>query len=169
MPNEIHRKLLVAITDLDFGVSFVELDSLPNGDLAWCAPVTSCEDCDIAEIFYQIKVGTSPTDGGDFRFYVGRGDDGSGEIRAGTDDITTTDHGTEATAADVSRVLGALGPPLKSVRVDGNTDSIYSGSFRVWYPGADFNVYLYNNTGAALNGTSSPHLVRVRGWGPEVQ
>ena len=131
--------------------------------------MTSCEDCDVAEVFYQIKVGTSPTSGNTFSFYVGRGDDNGSEIRGGTDDITTTDHGTEGTAADVSRVLGTLGPMLHVVQVDGTSNIVYSGSFKVWYPGADFNVYIYNDTGVALNGTSSPHKMRVRGWGPEVQ
>jgi len=168
MPNEIHRKIGVAIDDLDFDASFATLDSLGDGDLAWCAPVTTLEDCDVAEVFYQIKVGTSPTSGNTFSFYIGRSDSSS-SIYAGTDDITTTDHGTETTDADISRVLGTLGPPLHVVQVDGTSDIVYSGTFKVWYPGNDFNVFVYNDTGAAFNGTSSPHKMRIKGWLPEVQ
>lgn len=169
MPNEIHRKVAVAIADLDFDLAFAALDSLGDGDIAWSAPVTSMEDCEWAEVFYKIKVGTSPTAGGTIAFYAGRADDGSGEIRSGTDDITTTDHGTETTAADVTRVLGTLGPVLHVVQVDATSNIVYSGSFRIWYPGADFNVFVYNNTGVAFNGTSSPHVMRIRGNLPEIQ
>lgn len=169
MANEIHRKLLVTLADLDFDTAFAALDSLADGDLAWCAPITTLEDCDFAEFFPRIKVGTSPTSGGTIEFYAGGGDDGGTEKRVGTDDITTTDHGTETTDADITRVLGTLGAPLFVISVDGTTDKIYTAKFRLWYPGADVNLFVLNNTGAALNGTSSPHSVSVRGWGPEVQ
>lgn len=169
MANEVHRKLLVALADLNFGSSFANLDSLADGDLAWSSPLTSLEDCDFAEFFSRLKVGTSPTNGGTIEFYAGRGDDGSPEKRVGTDDITTTATGTETTDADIARILGTLGAPLFVIAVDGTTDKIYTASFRMWYPGADCQLFVLNNTGAALNGTGSPHSISVRGWGPEVQ
>lgn len=169
MPTAVHRSLLVALANVDFGASFAELDSLPDGDLAWCAPITSLEDCDFADFFARIKVGTSPTAGGTIEFYAGGGDDGGTEKRVGTDDIVTTDHGKEATDADITRVLGTLGAPIAVISVDATTDKIYTVRFPLWYPGADVNLFVLNNTGAALNGTSSPHSVSVRGWGPQIQ
>lgn len=161
MANEIHRKLLVAAADLDFDTSFGVINSLPAADLCWSAPVTTLEDCDWMEVFARITAGTSPT--GNVSFYVGRTD---GTLQVGTDDVTLTDHGTEGTAADISRVLATLGPPRASVYMD-NSASVYTVSFWVPNPGASINVFVYNNSGVAL--PASGHQVRARGWGPEVQ
>lgn len=169
MANEVHRKLLVAVTAFDFDTAFAEIDGVANGDLIWSAPVTNAEDCDFVDVFASLKTGTSPTAGGRIEFYVGRADDDTPEIRPGTDDITTTDHGEETVDADITRVLGALGHPLATIVVDGTSDKTYRRSFRVWYPGADWNLFIYNASGAAFNGTSSPHRVTYRGWGPEIQ
>lgn len=169
MPNAVHRSILVELADLDFGSSFADLDSLPDGDLAWSAPVTTLGACDYADVFAQLKVGTTPTAGGTIEFYAGGGDGGGTTKRVGTDDIDTTDHGKEATAGDVTRVLGTLGGPAAVIAVDATSNKIYTVRFRLWYPGPDLTLFVANNTGVAFNGTSSPHSISVRGWGPEIQ
>lgn len=169
MANEIHRKRTVALTDFDFGTSFAEIDSLADQDICWSAPVTTCDDEDVVWVSAKIKVGTTPIIGSTIEFFVGRGDDGGTEKRSGTDDIDTTDHGTEGTDADVDRVLGTLGPPVYTIPVDATTDKIYTAVFPIHEPGADFNLFIHNNTGAALNGTSSPHSVSYHGKLNEIQ
>jgi hypothetical protein len=165
MPNEIHRKLLVAEAALDFDTAFATIDNLPAGDLCWCKPFTGLEDCDFAEIFTAISSGaTSPT--GTLEWYAGRA--GTNLRAAAGFGNTLTDHGVEGTAADVADMLACLGPPVKVIDV-ATADTVYTASFRVWYPGADCQVFLYNNTDEALDGTSSPHSAYIRGWGPEIQ
>lgn len=161
MTNEVHRKLLVAAAALDFDTGEAAIDSLPTGDLCWSAPVTTMEDCDWMEVFATIVSGTSPD--GNVSFAAARSD---GTIQVGTNDVTLTDHGTEGTAADVARVLAAIGPIRRSVYQD--TSAInYSCSFWIPNPGASINIFIYNNTGVTL--AASGHAVRARGWGPEVQ
>lgn len=169
MPTAIHRKLLVAVADLAFGTSWATLDSLADGAIGWSGIVTGLGSSDMVEVFASIKVGTSPTAGGTINFYAGGGDDATSELRAGTDDITTTATGSETVAADVARVLGALGPPVFQVRVDSTTGKVYTARFAIELPGADFQLFVLNDTGAALDGTSSPHKVHYRGWGWESQ
>jgi len=168
MVNEVHQKLLVAITDLDMDTNFADLDSLADGDLAWSAPVTSTEDAQLIDIFSELKTGTSPTDGGTIGVYVGFADDGTGEIRSGSDDISTTDHGTETVDADIDRVLPQC-TRIGTIIVDNTSDKVYSAKFQFAFPGADWFLLIHNDTGAAFNGTGSPHTVRYRAWGPEIQ
>lgn len=169
MPTEIHRKLLVSVADLAFGTSWANLDSLADGDIAWSAPVTGLGSSDLVEVFASIKVGTSPTDGGLIKFYAGGGDDAGIELRVGTDDISTTASGTETVDADVARVLGALGPPVFQVRVDSTTGKVYTARFSIPDPGDDFQLFVYNDTGVAFDGSGSPHKVHYRGWGWQSQ
>ncbi len=168
MANEVHRKILVGPSDNLFGAAWVNLDGLGDGDLAWGTPITGVGDCDMLEVFFQVKTGTSLTDGGTIDFYAGYGDDDSPEIRSGTGDIDTTSAGTETTAADVVRVLGTL-DPIGSIIIDSTNNTEYSRRVKIPSPGDDVVLFVYNNTGAALNSTSSPHLVHYRGWVPEIQ
>lgn len=163
MPNEVHWKLEVAEFAFDFDTNFAEIDSLPDQDLCWSAPVTSCEDCEFVKVVAKIKAGTSPD--GAVRFYVGRN---GATDRVGTDDINTSDHGTEGTTADIDRVLGAL-DLVGSIGGMDSTDKIHTVEFKIWYPGASFNLYVFNDTGATLNGTSSPHDIHGYGYLPEIQ
>jgi len=158
MANEVHQKVDVALADFDFDTDFADIDSLADGALAWSAPVATCEDCERVEVFAQIKVGTTPTKGGTIELYALRADDGGTEKRQGTDNVTLTDHGTNTDADQVYQLLGVAGSPLAAVVVDDETDTVYTARFNIWYPGADFNLLIYNNTGAAFNGTFQ-HLV----------
>ena len=87
MPNEVHNKTDVAEADVDFDTSFAELDSLGDKDLAWSAPITSLEDCSLAEFGVQLKTGTSPTAGGTVEIYYAKN---LANVVPGTDDIDTT-------------------------------------------------------------------------------
>lgn len=164
MPTQTHRDVIVAEATLDFGVSNAEINSLPDGDLCWCAPA-DFEDADYVEILAQITMGTTPTAGAPVEFYVGRHT--TAGVRAGTDDLTLTDHGTEGTEADILRVIGALGPPIATISPDATTGVVYTASFRVWLPGVGFTLFVYNRTGAALG--SSGHTVKAEGYGPVFQ
>jgi hypothetical protein len=164
MANEIDQKILVAAAALDFDTGDAAIDSLPDGDLCWCAPVTTMTTASFAEVIAAIKMGTTPTAGGTVEFYEALSD---GTLQQGTNDITLSDHGTEGTAADVQRVLGAVGPPIGVITVDATTDIVYTSSFKLHNPGGSYNILIYNNTGATLN--SAGHSVRATGWGPEVQ
>jgi hypothetical protein len=166
MVTELHRKIFVAEAALDFDTNFAAIDSLAAGSMCWNNPIVTMEDCDFAEVFAQIKAGAT-TPAGTIEFYAGRA--GSNLRSAEGYGNTLTDHGTEATAADVARMLQGLPPPVKVITCDETADVVYTCSFRVWYPGADWNLFIYNNTDEAFNGTSSPHSVYARGWGPELQ
>lgn len=163
MPNEGHRKIFVAEAALDFGVSQAELNSLPAGDIAWCNNVTTLEDCDFAEFFMKITVGaTSPE--GTIEYYAARA---GSNLRTADHHITLTDHGNEGTAADVADIIADCGPPLKVIPVLGTASIVYQHDFRFWYPGADFNLFVYNNTDEAFAASGNDGY--VRGWGPELQ
>ena len=164
MANESHRKILVAEAAVDFDASFAEIDSLPAGDLCWAAPLTGLGDCDYADFQAKIKTGAS-TPAGTVEFWVGRG---GTNLKAAEAFATLTDHGTEGTAATVANMLACL-HQVANVSPDETADKVYTLSFRVWYPGNYLQLYCYNNTDEALNGTSSPHAVYVTGWGPELQ
>ena len=164
MANEVHQKIDVSLTDFDFDSNFDEIDSVADGDIVWSAPVTTCEDCERAEVIAQITVGTTPTKGGTIEFYVGRA---FNSIRTGTDDVTLTDHGENTDDDDVYALLGALGGPVAIISVDDETDTVYTKTFNIWYPTGDFQLFIYNNTGAALN--AAGHDVSYRGWLPEAQ
>ena len=164
MPTEIHQKILVTEVVLDFGVSQAELNSLPAGDIAWCAKVTTMEDCDYAEVFAQITVGaTSPE--GTIEYYVARH---GTNLEVGTHHIDLSDHGNEGTANDITDLIADLGGPVKVVGATTATASIvYTHSFRVYNPGGSFTIFCYNNTDEAF--AASGNDAYVRGWGPESQ
>jgi hypothetical protein len=165
MPNEVHRKILVTEAAITYGTNWANIDSLPDGDMTWCAPVTSMEDCDYCEVFAAISSGGTAPDG-TVEFYVGRK---GTNLQAGDGfGGTLTASGVEATLADAVSMAQELGPPVKVLYQD-QADKVYTCSFRVWYPGASFLLFIFNRTGEALDGTASPHSVYGRGWGPEIQ
>lgn len=164
MANENHRKILVVEAALDFNTGFSTLDNLPAGDLAWSAPVTSLEDCDEAEFFFQIKTGpTSPE--GSVQFYLGRA---GSNLRDASSFATLTDHGTEGAAGTITSILACL-EYIDAFGVQTEADAVWTVSFKVPNPGGICQPFVYNNTDEAFNGTSSPHAAYVRGWGPELQ
>lgn len=168
MPNEQHQKLFVTLAELGFGTNFANLDWLPDDDMAWSDQVTDCEDCERVEIFARIKTGTSPTAGAEIAFFVARADDdGTDEIRAG-DEAVNPSTGTQGTAAVVDRVEAQV-EYIGSIVVDATSNKDYNKRFQFFHPGADWNLVVINRSGAALNSTGSPHLIRYRGWGPEIQ
>jgi len=165
MANELHRKILVAETALDYDTNFAEIDGLAAGSLCWCKNITTMEDCEYAEVFAAISSGgTSPE--GTINFYGGRA--GTNLRTAAGFGNTLTDHGTEGTAADVTDMIACLGSPVKIIPIV-TADTVYTVSFKFWYPGADWNLFIHNNTNEALDNTSSPHSVYAVGWGPELQ
>ena len=164
MPNEIHRKPDIAEFAVDVGASCAELDSLPDQDLCWSAPIATLEDCEKADFTVKIKAGTDPD--GTVEIYAVRN---GATNRVGTDDIDTNDHGTEGTTEDIARVKGVLGTPVDIISAVNTTGKVYTTNFRVWDPGPSVTLFFFNNTGAALDGTSSPHAVHGRGWLPEIQ
>ncbi len=169
MANEVHRKVQQSITDATFGASNANLDALADGDLAWSAAITTCEDCDTIDVFVDITTGGSaPTAGNTISVFIGKADDEAGEIRAGSDDITTTSAGTETVDADVARVTPHL-DLLGVLKVDATTEKAYRKAFSYPNPGADFNIFILNETGTALSSTGAPHQVHYRGWVDEVQ
>lgn len=167
MANEIHNKIFIAEAALDFDTSFAEIDSLPAGDLCWCAPISSAtwDDAEWAQIFAAISSGGSSPEG-TIEFYWGRA---GSNLRAGEGfGNTLTDHGTEGTAADVSDMLACLGTPKEVIEV-ATADTIYTIDFWIPRPTNGSQLFIYNNTDEALDGTSSPHSVYAIAWGPEVQ
>src|SRR5947199_10765049 len=82
-----------AAAALGFGTSFADIDSLGNGNLARSDNVVNASPSKPAvRIFFQVKTGTSPTDGSPIRFFVARGDDHGTEIRSAA---LSSAHGTE--------------------------------------------------------------------------
>jgi hypothetical protein len=164
MPNEIHRKALVSEAALDWGVSAAELNALPAGDIAWCKPVTTLEDCDYAEVTMAVKVGTTSPEG-TLEYYVARD---TGTLMVADHHITLTDHGNEGVAADITDIIADCGHPVWVVPCTSAVASIvYTHSFRIWWPEDSFVVFCYNNTDEAL--AASGHSGYVRGYGLEVQ
>lgn len=163
MPNESHQKISVAEAALDFGVSQAELNSLPAGDIAWCAPVTTLADEERAEVTLQITVGgTTPE--GTVEVYIARD---TGTLIVADHHIDLSDHGNEGTAADVADIISDCGGPVKVVGVNGTASIVHTFRFLVWFPGDSFNVLVFNNTDEAF--ASSGNDGYVRGWLPEVQ
>jgi len=162
MANEVHQKLEVAEAALDFNAG-AELDELPVGDMAWCAPVTTLEDCDRAEVTFAITVGgTSPE--GTIEYYVARD---TGTLIVADHHIDLSDHGTEGTAADIEDIISDCGPPVFTCPVNGTASIVYTHSFLVWYPTASLNILVYNNTDEAFAADGNDGY--IRGWLAEVQ
>lgn len=160
--GQVHRTTLVAEVAVNFNTAFAVIDSLADNGLAWCAPLTTLEDCDIARFWAAISSGTSPA--GTLEIYAARA---GTNIRPGSDFETLTTYGSSTTTANIDNILACLGAPLKSIYMD-TSDKVYTAQFDLWFPGANCQLFIYNNTGAALDGTSSPHSVYVAGLGPEV-
>lgn len=166
MANELHRKLLVAEVGVDFNTAatWSQIDSLPAGDMCWSAPITTLEDCEFAEFFVAISGGpTSPE--GSVEFYAGKA---GANLRAANEFATLTDHGTEGTTATIASMLQCL-DLLDQITWATEADTTFTKVFELWYPGADCQLFILNNTDEALDGTASPHKVYVRGWGSELQ
>lgn len=161
MANAIHQKTLVTRASL----AVTSWNSLADGDIAWVAPITTCDTAEFVDFCAQITIGTSPDAGGTVEFYAGGGDGGS--LRVGTNDIDASVAGSETTDADVARVLGVLGLPFAVITCDGASGVIYTVRGRLWFPGPVSQVFCYNNSGAAL--PSSGHSATITGRGPEVQ
>ena len=167
MVAEAHRKVLVAEAALDFDASFVEIDDLAVGAICWCKPVTTLEDCDTARFSFALSGGDT-TPAGDIQIFIGK--KMGANLRAGEGfGNTLTDHGTEATAADVARMLQGLPSPIKVFTLDETANVTYTAIVDVPDPGPDIQLFIYNNTDEILNGTASPHSAYVEGWGPEGQ
>ncbi|MBD3671900.1 MAG: hypothetical protein HUJ26_00105 [Planctomycetaceae bacterium] len=172
MANEIHNKIIVAEAEMVFGTAFANIDSLPAGDLTWSDPLSAAawDDAAWAEIFFQIKLGaTSPA--GSVEFYWGRAGTNlrAAENASLTGSNTLTSSGVEATAADVELMIASLGGPVHLFGANENASEIITGAFKVFNPGNGSQLYVYNNTDEALDGTSSPHKIYIRGFAPEVQ
>jgi len=161
MPNEIHSKLSVSEAALDFGTSGAELNSLPAGDVAWCAPITTLGDEEWAEFTLAINAGTS-TPSGTIEYYIIRD---TGTLVTGDHHIDPTDHGNEGTAADIASLLADLGGPVFAVEV--SEQITYKHAFKVWEPGESLNLLVYNKTNEAF--ASSGHSAYVRGKLKEIQ
>lgn len=165
MANELHRKILVAEADVDFDTNAGEIDGVASGDMVWCAPITTLEDCDVAEFFPKIKVGTLSAAGTIEFYYASSGS----SRRVGQDFATLTDHG-EATADTVVAQLKQCLDLVKVIGTTGDDDAkTFDVSFEVFNPGGNGQLFIYNGTGAAFASGGSEHGVRVRGWGPELQ
>jgi hypothetical protein len=167
MANEIHNKIIVAEAAMVFGSSFANIDSLPAGDLTWSDPLSSAswDDAEWAQVFAAISSGgTSPV--GQLAFFWGRA---GSNLRAGEGfGNTLTSSGTEGTDADVADILACLGSPYKVVAVN-SADTVYTCEFWIPRPTNGGQLWIYNDTDEALDGTSSPHSVYIIGWGPEIQ
>lgn len=159
---QVHRTTLVAEVAVNFNTSFAVLDSLADLALAWCAPITTLEDCDIARFWLSLKSGTNPS--GPVEIYAARA---GTNIRPGSDFATLTTYGSSTTTADIDNILACLGAPIKSIMMD-TSDKTYTAQCDLWFPGPSCQLFVYNNSNAALNGTFSPHSVYVAGLGPEV-
>lgn len=161
MPNEIHKKETVAEAALDFGVSGAELNSLPAGDICWCAPVTTMDDEEYAQVTLAINAGTA-TPEGTIEVYVG---EDTGTLITADHHIVLSDHGNEGTATDVASILADLGSPYRVIPV---TEQItYTFAFKIWQPGTSLTIFVYNNTDEAF--AASGHSAYIRGFLPEVQ
>lgn len=163
MADQVHRHIVAALADIAFGSDWANIDSLANGSIAWSAQQNGFGDADIVRVFLQIMLGTSPTAETTFQVFVARADDDASEIREGGELITTSS-GTNGTAATIERVL----PQLKLIgaqRVAGVTDIVYRTAYDIENPGDDWSLVIKNETGAAFNGTSSPHQVHAIGYG----
>ena len=160
MANEVHYKIDVTEAALDFDTV---LNSLAAADISWCAPVTTMEDCERAEVTMAIVVGAG-TPEGTIEYYVARD---TGTLIVADHHITLTDHGTEGTAADIGDILADCGAPVFVVPVLGTASIVYTHRFQIWYPGDSFNLLVYNNTDEAF--AAAGHSGYVRGWLPEIQ
>lgn len=157
-----------AAAALDFDTAGATLKNLANLAVGWSAPVTDASPCpDRVMVHASIKVHSSaPTAGGSIEFYLLRADDHATEIRDG-DTITSTDHGTNATAAVVARLRQNLGL-VGLIIVDATADVVYQKSFVINDPGTDWVLLVYNGTGQVLANEDSVHVVHYRSIMPQI-
>lgn len=170
MANELHRKILVAEAAADFDTNFAEIDDLPAGDICWCKPITTLGDCDMARLYIQLSSGDA-TPEGSLEVWVGRKNVGGSAIGSGsglTLDEALSDHGKEADAADVTRLLACL-DLTAAFTCDASANVKYTAAVDVRDPGDSFQIFVYNRSDEQLDGTSSPHKIYVEGWGWESQ
>lgn len=120
---------------------------------------------DLLQIAYKITLGTLTADGEIVICLVPR------EASEYAMDLSTdTEYGTGATPytgaelADRLPVVHVI--PTEDTVDDGNT---LRGSFLLDSPPENFLLYAFNNTGAALNGTSGNHYIKAQGRVPESQ
>lgn len=112
-----------------------------------------------ARVFYRIRTGTSPTDGGVIEFYLSRADDNGTEHADGN---------TGASDAAFSGNVDEL--ELVHVQIVKNTsDTDYRGSFLINDPGTDWRLVVLNKTGVALNSTGGNHYIRYRAENMQIQ
>ena len=173
MANEILSKYSAsAALDFDGASTNSCINSLANGAVAWCAPVTDASPCPPQVMLHSwIHVHTTaPTAGGTVEFYLLRADDNATEIRDGEAIAATTDHGIYGTAAGVAR-LRTEAEFIGAIVVDAVTDITYRKSFVVNDPGTDWNIMIHNNTGQILRAQSDAtgSGVNWRSMIPEVQ
>lgn len=166
MATETHRKILVAESAVDFDANAAEIDGVASGDMIWCAPITTLGDCDLAEFFIKIKVGTLTAAGTINLYFASSGD----TRRVGQDFATLTDHGEATSDTVVAQLKQCLGGPVAVIGTTGDDDAkTFDVSFLVSDPGDNCQLFIYNGTGAAFASGGSEHGVRVRGLGPEFQ
>jgi len=168
MANEILTKF-GASTALDFGPAASVFKNLADGSICWCAPVVDASPSAPQVMLHAwIKVhSTAPTAGGTIEFYLIRADDNGTEIRDG-DTINTADHGTNDTAAVVTRCRNEA-EFIGAIVVDVTVSIVYHKSFVIDNPGTDWNVMVYQKTGQVLANEDSVHGVNWRSMIPEVQ
>lgn len=112
----------------------------------------------LVQVFYSIKLGTSPTVGNIY-FYL---------ISVNTGATTVRTDGAGASDAGMTRV----GAPLvwtASSKATPATGDVLSGSFMIENPPPGFGLLIVHDTGVALDATGASHYVAYDTLTPQVQ
>ena len=111
-------------------------------------------------VYYNIKLGTSPTGNKSIFFYLIRGDDDATPHRDGS-----------AGASDAAWTAQEGMAPVwvERDKASPSTGDVIKGSFIVDIPGPEWGIGVVHDTGVNLDSTGGNHWVRYVGLNPEVQ
>lgn len=143
MPNKIlaEHEASTAMT--------ITLASLADASARQSTMINNIDNAQMIHIFFDVTLGTTPTDNRTIEFYLLKGDDPS------SSNIRTDNAG----ASDAAITLD-VAPLVYVVQTDNTSDKHYRGSFLIRNPGVEWGIAVKNNTGVAFNSTGGNHEMR---------
>lgn len=135
----------------------ITLASLANNSSRQSTMVNNNDNAQMVRVFYKITTGATPTDKETIQLYVLSGNLAGVPIR--TDNAGATDAAITIETAPLGDVI----------QVDATPDKTYRGSFLIRNPGPEWGIGVKNDSGFALNATTSNHEISFVNESVEVQ
>jgi hypothetical protein len=151
MANEIRTKLDAA------AAATITLASLASNSARQSTKITNTNARPGALIYFQVRTGATPVDGGTVELYLLKGDGTIAEDNYGASDAAIT--------LDQAKLLGVI-------RVSATGNAFYRAAFDTGILGplgSEFVLAVQNLSGFALHATAGDHALRHTLYVPEVQ